>query len=123
MPRSILVVSDDAELEEEMRFGLTDKAEIICTADALSARDVFAANTPIAVVVDLRTGNAGGFALARDMSQDPRLRDIPIVILIGREQDRWLASEAGAAAILRKPVTAAQLNSTLGPFLTSEVPA
>lgn len=120
MAGCILVVSDDADLEEEVRFGLSGADELVYSSDAVTARDVFATTTPVAVVVDLRTGNAGGFALARDMSQDPRLSPIPVVILIGREQDRWLAETAGADAVLRKPVTGSDLNAVLSSLLATD---
>lgn len=123
MAGCILVVSDDPELEEEARFGLDDDLEVVGAADALTARDVFATITPAAVIVDLRAGNSGGFALARDMSQDPRRRAVPIVIVIEREPDRWLAATAGAAAVLRKPVTAAELKDTLSSLFASKMPA
>ncbi|HWC15115.1 MAG TPA: response regulator [Actinomycetota bacterium] len=123
MAGCILVVSDDPELQEEMRFGVAGDDEIAFANDALAARNVFATTTPVAVVVDLRTGNAGGFALTRDMSQDPRLRSIPVVILIAREQDRWLAKTAGAAAVLRKPVGGPQLAAAISSLLTAERPA
>lgn len=120
MAGCILVVSADAELQEEMRFAVAGDHEVAIAGDAVAARDVFATTTPLAVVVDLRTGNAGGFALARDMSQDPRLRSVPVVILIAREQDRWLASTAGAAAVLRKPVGGPELAAAISSLVTSE---
>ena len=74
--------------------------------DATAAIGSLQSFTPAVVVVDLLIGPAGGFALARDMSQDRRLARIPVIILVERDQDRWLAKQAGAALVLRKPVDA-----------------
>ena len=43
------------------------------------------------------------------MSQSPRLRDVPTLMLLERVQDAWLAREAGATAYLTKPVDAGEL--------------
>ena len=64
---------------------------------------------PSVVLVDIQTGSAGGFSLARDMSQTARLRDVPILMLIEREQDKWLATEAGARLLRLKPIGAGEL--------------
>jgi DNA-binding response OmpR family regulator len=104
MPGPIFVVSDDPAVVEEVRFALPSDIEVVTALDARDAVGVLATVTPAAVIVDLMTGRAGGFALAKDMSQTGRLAGIPIVVLIDRDQDRWLAGKAGAAEILRKPV-------------------
>lgn len=100
----LLVVSDDPAVEEALRFGLAGGIEVASALDAVEAIERLASLTPRAVVVDLQTGNSGGFALARDMSQIARLASIPVVVLLERDQDRWLADQAGAALALKKPV-------------------
>ena len=59
---------------------------------------------PELVLVDIQTGSAGGFSLARDMAQSPRLRAVPILMLLEREQDAWLSRQAGAIAYRVKPI-------------------
>jgi DNA-binding response OmpR family regulator len=43
------------------------------------------------------------------MSYFDRLSDVPIVMLLEREQDGWLARQAGAAHVLVKPVETSAL--------------
>lgn len=100
----VLVVSDDPNLRDEAEFGfgtddVVDRA--VDTRDALAAAR---RNHPSAIVVDLQTGSAGGFHLVRAFRQDPKLDDVPVLVLLEREQDRWLASEAGAKAVRVKPI-------------------
>jgi DNA-binding response OmpR family regulator len=64
---------------------------------------------PNLVIVDLQTGSAGGFSLARDMRQYERLKDVPVLILVDRHQDGWLAMQGGATRYLLKPVPASVL--------------
>lgn len=107
--RGILVVTDDPPLELEARYAFPDDFDVVVVADARDASRELAAWTPAVVVVDLLSGSAGGFALGRDMSQDSRLANVPILMLIDRHQDEWLAREAGAAAVRTKPIDTAEL--------------
>jgi DNA-binding response OmpR family regulator len=61
---------------------------------------------PSLVIVDLQTGSAGGFALSHDMDATERLGSIPVLMLLDREQDGWLAHQAGADSYMVKPVEA-----------------
>ena len=105
----VLVVSDDPLIREEATYGFADNVRIELATDAREAMAVMLDTVPSAVVVDIQTGSAGGFSLAREMSQFDRLRSVPIVVLLEREQDRWLAKQAGARLILLKPVDTGEL--------------
>jgi DNA-binding response OmpR family regulator len=107
----LLVVTDNKPVREELEFGFPEPVEVEFARDA---RDAWSRlnedDAPFsAVVVDLQTGTAGGYSLARDMKAVRALAGVPIVILLEREQDVWLARQAGAQAALLKPVTASQV--------------
>jgi DNA-binding response OmpR family regulator len=106
---TLLVVSQDPEVEEEVRFGAPEGLEVVSVNDGASANETLLTLSPLAVIMDLRSGSSGGFSLAMDMSQTPRLARIPLIVLLEREQDRWLAMKAGATAILRKPLNSNEL--------------
>jgi DNA-binding response OmpR family regulator len=61
------------------------------------------------VIVDLRSGNAGGFVVAKELDQVDRLRDVPVYMLLQRPQDGWLAEQAGANLYRTKPVDTGDL--------------
>jgi DNA-binding response OmpR family regulator len=111
----LLVVTDNKPVREELEFGFPEPVEVEFARDARDAwRRLDEDGGPIsAVVVDLQTGAAGGFSLASDMKAVRALAGIPIVILLEREQDVWLARQAGAQAALLKPVTASQVLAAL----------
>jgi DNA-binding response OmpR family regulator len=107
----ILVVTDNRPVREELEFGFPEPVDVEFAYDSRAAwqRLVEDDEPPSAVVVDLQTGAAGGFGLARDMKAVRALAGLPIVILLERDQDRWLARQAGASAALLKPITASQV--------------
>lgn len=107
---TIVAVSDDPRIADELRFGVPDGLEIVAATDARDGwKEMAMSEPPSAVVVDLQTGSAGGFALALDMSHNAVLATVPIVMLIERDQDAWLARKAGARVVLRKPLEPAVL--------------
>ena len=106
---SILVVTDDPALRSELEYGVPASMQTEFARDAREALEAMSKKTPSAVVVDLQTGSAGGYGLAREMGLDDRLAQIPIVILLERDQDAWLARQAGARLYLTKPINASSL--------------
>jgi DNA-binding response OmpR family regulator len=107
--KRIVVVTRDPRLAEMARYGFTPEFEIEVVTDAREALATMTRAAPSVAVVELRAGSAGGFALARDMHQNDRLRDVPILMVLERDQDAWLAKQAGADAIRTKPVGVADL--------------
>ena len=104
---SILLVSDDAHLREEAKFGFGDETDVILAEDSHDAWKVLAERIPDVVVVDLQTGSAGGYNLIREMHEMDR--DTRTLLLLDRPQDEWLGKQAGADSIRVKPLDPAEL--------------
>lgn len=104
-------MTDNKPVHDELEFGFPEPVEVVFARDSRDAWELlYEAGEPFSVVVvDLQTGAAGGYSLAREMKATLALSDIPIVILLEREQDVWLARQAGAHASLLKPVTGSQV--------------
>ena len=85
-----------------------ESAPLLCTGVPGALR-LMKTTTPTVVIVDLQTGNSGGFSLARDMAQTDRLRRVPILMLLERPQDEWLTHQAGVEKFCIKPVPTEEL--------------
>ncbi len=110
----VLVVTDDAHLAHVARFGFPTSVTVEVVRDSRDAMMLMENMVPSVVVVDLQTGSAGGIGLAQDMSQDDRLASIPILMLLERAEDEWLAKKGGADLIRTKPLdTVALVRDTL----------
>jgi DNA-binding response OmpR family regulator len=105
----VLVVSDDERLRSEARFAFAPRLEAALAGDAREALTLMEVDRPAAVVIDLRAGSAGGYALCKDMRQNPLLERVPVLMLLEREQDRWLAEQAGAQLVRVKPIDGSDL--------------
>lgn len=106
---TVLVVSDDPLIREEAAYGFPTDVRVELATDAREAMAFMRETVPAVVVVDIQTGSAGGFSLAREMSQFLSLQQVPICMLLEREQDRWLANEAGARLLRIKPIETGDL--------------
>lgn len=71
---------------------------------------------PDVILLDLNLPRMGGHELLRQLKQDQRFRQIPILVLTtsGRPDDVRLAYEAGANAYLLKPVEFARFTEVMG---------
>jgi CheY-like chemotaxis protein len=105
----VLVVSDDVLVREQARWAFPTGVTVSFAVDSRDAWQQLQERAPSVVVVDMQTGNAGGYGLTRDMSEDERLARVPVVILLEREQDEWLARSSGATAYRTKPLAPGDL--------------
>lgn len=101
---TVLVVTEDANLTTGATYGFSTGVDVLTARDAREALAVMERQRPSVVAVDIQTGSAGGFALAKEMSQRPQYAGIPMLMLLEREEDAWLARQAGATAYRVKPL-------------------
>ena len=93
----VVVVTDDSDLREDTVYSFPPGFEVLVADDARHALRIMSERQPALAIVDIQTGSAGGFNLAREMNQVGNLADVPVLMLIERPQDSWLAGESGAA--------------------------
>ena len=123
----ILVLADAAWVRNEVHATLTDPdLELIDADDPVAAAVAAHEIGADVVVVDLQIAAMGGMAVARDIRNHADLNGlphIPVVMLLDRAADTFLARRAGAAAWLTKPVDGADLRDIVRRLLGPEPPA
>ena len=107
--KRILIVDDDrAFLELAERLLLKEGFSAISTNLPRSARQLARTVRPDLVLLDIMMPDFDGWAVLETLQRDPVTASIPVVILsIIDEKKR--AYEAGAAAVIAKPVDRAEL--------------
>lgn len=107
----ILLVSPDPSSRDLMRVAvgslerrLGEPLSFLGAADGKEGATIGLRERPDAVVADEIASRAGAFSLAKDLrgAAEPYLG--PIVILLERRHDEWLARWSGADAWFVKPV-------------------
>lgn len=104
-PLPIVVVTDDPHLRDEVTGALPAEYSVQLAGDSREAAKMMLSLTPALVIADIRTGSAGSVGLAHDMSQTERLANVPILMLLERPQDEWLALSAGARLVRTRPIS------------------
>lgn len=107
--RLILLVSDDRDIQDEVSFGLPENHELISVADSRHILTALDGRRPDLVIAEIRSGNAGGYSLGKELAQAALLKDVPIYMLIERSQDEWLAKQGGASMTRVQPVEASEM--------------
>jgi DNA-binding response OmpR family regulator len=117
----ILVAADARWVREQVRSAFVAPGqEVIEVARGQDVRAAVADHDPDLVILDLQIGNMGGIATAIDLRLEEsadRLPHVPILLLLDREADRFLARRADTDAMLVKPVDAGVLRRTVKEML------
>jgi CheY-like chemotaxis protein len=115
-PKVVVVVEDEpdtAEMFAEMMrlIGF----QVVKSFGGIRAIDVIAEKHPVVVLLDLMMPDLSGLEVLRYMRRDPRLADIPVVIVSAKAlpSDIQIGLEAGAEVYLTKPVAFADLKQAV----------
>lgn len=104
----VLLASDADWLIQEVRSALSDPGTTVAVVRAgVEVRGAVSAKPPDLVILDLQIGNMGGMATCMDLRLEAgagRLAPVPILMLLDRAADVFLAQHAGAEGWLVKPL-------------------
>ena len=122
-PTTILVAADAEWVRKQARAAFVGRGQrVVEVANGFDVRPTVAADPPDLIVLDLNIGNMGGVAVALDLHLEAaagRLPHIPIMLLLDRAADRFLAMRAAVDAELVKPVDAGTLRRTAKRLLSA----
>ena len=107
MPRKILVVEDDRDVQKAIRIWLSANGYTTVSAvDAVSAISVARNEKPDLIVLDVGLPAGDGFVVMERLQDIGDLASIPVIIVTARDPSVVLpqARRAGARGFLRKPV-------------------
>ncbi len=112
MPQTILVVDDERDIVELVRYNLAQAGyRVVSATDGRQAVEMARRERPDLVVLDLMLPVLPGAEVARMLKQDEKTRGIPIVMLTarGEEVDRVVGFELGADDYVVKPFSPREL--------------
>jgi DNA-binding response OmpR family regulator len=121
----VLIATDDDAVFDEVDASLADeRTRVIRVRTGSAVAGVIAESTPDLVILDLQIGNMGGIATClhlRNESGEDRLPWVPVLMLLDRDADVFLARRSGADGWLVKPLDAFALRTAATQILTSAV--
>lgn len=116
----LLLVADDTWVKNDVAAAVTDPGTIIETIDEPEqAAEMLAEQRYDAAIVDMQVGSMGGMAITRLLKDAMASGDVdttPIILLLDRQADTFLAKRAGADSFIVKPFSSQQLRGALTAF-------
>ena len=101
----ILVVDDEQDLCEILKFNLETEGYEVETADSAEMALTLDIKSFDLLLLDVMMGEMSGFALAKRLKQDQQTKDLPIIFLTARdtENDTVTGFNLGADDYISKP--------------------
>jgi len=109
----ILIVSDSESVLEELRSALEDdETEVRELRAGEDVRPAVEQDPPDLVITDMQVGHMGGMAICLDLHLEEsggRIPHVPVVILLDRRADVFLARRSASEGWLVKPLDAIRI--------------
>jgi DNA-binding response OmpR family regulator len=113
----IVIVSDAASVRDDVRAAITDSD--VTVRELTAGKQLLPAvqeQAPDLAVIDLQIGNMGGMAACLDLRLEEgmdRLPHVPVLMLLDRRPDVFLARRAQADGWLVKPLNPLRLRKAI----------
>jgi len=125
MAATILVVEDEPGIQEVLRFNLGYQGhEVIIAADAEEANTALRKALPDLILLDWMLPGMSGIEFAKKVRADARLKEVPIIMLTARteERDKVLGLDTGADDYITKPFSPRELMARIKAVLRRRAP-
>ncbi|OGS90439.1 MAG: phosphate regulon transcriptional regulatory protein PhoB [Gallionellales bacterium GWA2_60_18] len=125
MSAKILVVEDEPAILKLLEFNVMQAGfQVLRAEDADSAWRQIRDTLPDMILLDWMLPGTSGLVLARQLRADARTRDIPIIMLTARgdERDKILGLESGADDYITKPFSPRELMARIRAVLRRHAP-
>lgn len=112
----LLLVADAVWVRNDVAAALPSSDWSIHHADPHVVVEAAVKHPPTAVVVDMQVGSMGGMAVIRRLREAMSmgiLPTAPLILLLDRTADRFIAKRSGADRSLVKPFTAQEMRKAL----------
>lgn len=121
----ILLVSDAQTVVDDLLAVVDDgENDVSSVRNGALVRAVVDDDPPDLVITDSQVQNMGGFAICLDLKLEEsggRLPYVPVLVLVDRRADVFLARRAGAEGWLVKPLDPVRLRRAVGALLDGDV--
>jgi len=119
--RTFVLVVDDSITVRRVTQRLLERngMRVMTARDGMDAVAVLAENVPDVILLDIEMPRMDGYEVAAHVRNDPRLRDVPIIMITSRvgEKHRARAIELGVDDYLGKPYQESQLIDAITPLV------
>lgn len=122
MTSNVLLATDADWLFNDVAAALGGTHDVYRVREGSAVVGAIGEVEPSLVILDLQIGNMGGVAtslLVKQESRQGRLPNVPILLLLDRDADEFLATESDADAWVVKPLNSLALRREANKLLAS----
>jgi len=112
MSRKVLVVDDEEVIRKFLKINLVNWGyEVREAVDGAEALEQLKLDDFNLLICDIIMPNKDGWEVLKEMRSDPKTKDIPVIVLTGKNEDTEMFKgyDMGANYYMTKPFTKAQL--------------
>ncbi len=112
MAKKILIVDDEEVIRKFLRINLVKWGyEVKEAVDGVEAMEQLSKDNFDLLISDIMMPNKDGWEVLREMRSNPKTKDIPVIVLTGKNEDTAMFKgyDLGANYYMTKPFTKAQL--------------
>lgn len=105
--KTIIVVEDELEAAEMFAEMMrVNGFRVLKASGSANAMNLITHENPAAIILDIMMPDVSGLEVLRFMRREPKLADIPVIIVSAKSMpsDIKIGLDAGASAYLTKPV-------------------
>ncbi|EEE37205.1 response regulator [Rhodobacteraceae bacterium KLH11] len=106
MSRKVLLIEDEPNITEAIRFLLTREGwQVETHAEGTDAVQVVLSARPDLVILDVMLPGKSGMDVLRELREHDEMQGLPVLMLTARGQsrDREMAEQAGVSRFMTKP--------------------
>ncbi|MBN2366130.1 MAG: response regulator [Calditrichaeota bacterium] len=125
MKATIFVVEDDPDILEILQFNLDKEGfRVKLEKNGEKAFEAISAHPPDLIVLDLNLPELSGIEICKYLRENPRTKEIPIIMLTARSQeiDKIIGFEIGADDYVTKPFSMRELIARIHALLRRSRP-
>ncbi|HCI53701.1 MAG TPA: phosphate regulon transcriptional regulatory protein PhoB [Gallionella sp.] len=125
MSAKILIVEDEPAIQELLVFNVTQAGFVALRAsDAEEAWQQIRDHAPDLILLDWMLPSTSGVVLAKQLRSEARTKDVPIIMLTARgdERDKVLGLESGADDYITKPFSPRELMARIRAVMRRHIP-
>jgi two-component system alkaline phosphatase synthesis response regulator PhoP len=120
MPKKILVVDDEVDLVETLRFSLeTEGHTVLVSYNGEDALNQARKENPNLILLDVMLPKLDGYKVCRLLKFDERYKHIPVLMLTAKtqEKDKIIGMDTGADEYITKPFDIGELMEKIKVYL------
>ncbi|MBW2239680.1 MAG: response regulator [Deltaproteobacteria bacterium] len=118
MARKIMILEDDEATAELIKFYLKEEGfQVSISSKGEGFVDMVAEYQPDLITLDIMLPDTDGFSIFRLLQQNERTKDIPVIFVTVKEEEKEKGIKMGAGGYIVKPFREEELKETIKSIL------